>query len=791
MNELEIIELVNKALYRDNQAMEVLYNSYYKDVLYVCKKLNLNDADAHDIAQDTFIDAFSKLSTLNDKCKFKQWVCRIANNKALNLLKHNNVIQFDNIDADDSFTEIPDKEMCVEQQVIEVEVANTLRNIIEMLPLEQKITIFMFYYEDMSIKEIAAAYNCSENTVKSRLSYAKKFITQEVNKLENNGIKLRCTALLPFLYLLFTQEQKAFATSVPTNAIPTATAVIAKTMKTVGANIATPAPAVNVVNTTNMTNTMNIANATNAASVATTAAKTFSIGKLIGISVAAVVLISATVVGIVLLTNNNDNKSKTEYLSTESNDEFTSTEIIADNNNDKDNNHETNDNSEKPEYTTGNDYWNYYPMDTLSLPEITYTKIDYMQHEKHTYSANIAETFFTDTLETLLDKLNTSDYIQELDYILTTGISEYCNIEKFTNIGSQKQFKVTKTITAYPKSNVKEVTSVDGYSYADFKPAFTLDMSTDYTNYTTPNKISINFENININRDTQDMTFNILEIIYGEEIAKYLVYAKDTDGLRDSKSISEEELYDSIKIGDTTYTLSRTIYMPKDANSLYSSKVTYTVEVTHKAEKSESYYCDSYTSIFLPEEFQLEQYILGNFGSTNTSDANNFGSEYMQNCLDEKYEETFIDDYRYKIYNLPDGTVNTIFSLSSIKWCTNILNSITPTLDININLWSKDEALLSYQIQFKGDMPMLSVDDDEARDYSKLYTPFINQLKGLFNPEWDLSILTLELFLEEEDISFDTTYLGKPCTVTIDYQHGVNMAEYMTGSFEIYIKPHN
>ena len=153
MNEKEIMELVDKAIAKDNQAMETLYKTYYKDVLYVCKKLSLNDADANDIAQDTFIDAFAKLNTLNDKKKFKQWICKVANNKALNLLKHNNVLKIDNIDDDNSFTEIPDKEKAAEQQVIDNEVADILKNIIEKLPLEQKITVFMFYYEDMSVKD--------------------------------------------------------------------------------------------------------------------------------------------------------------------------------------------------------------------------------------------------------------------------------------------------------------------------------------------------------------------------------------------------------------------------------------------------------------------------------------------------------------------------------------------------------------------------------------------------------------------------------------------------------------
>ncbi len=73
----------------------------------------------------------------------------------------------------------------------------------------------MYYYQEYSIKEIAKAYGCSENTVKSRLNYARKAMREETEKLEDKGIKLRVVAVLPFLYLFFAGERKAFACEIP------------------------------------------------------------------------------------------------------------------------------------------------------------------------------------------------------------------------------------------------------------------------------------------------------------------------------------------------------------------------------------------------------------------------------------------------------------------------------------------------------------------------------------------------------------------------------------------------
>ena len=665
MNEIEIIELVNKALNRDNQAMEILYTAYYKDVLYVCKKLNLNDADAHDIAQDTFIDAFSKLNSLNDKSKFKQWVCRIANNKALNLLKHNNVIQFDNIDDDNSFTEIPDKGICAEDQVIEVEVANTLRNIIGKLPLEQKITVFMFYYEDMTIKEIAAAYNCSENTVKSRLSYAKKFMAQEVNKLENNGIKLRCTALLPFLYLLFAQENKAFAASLPANAVPTATAVIAKTMKTIGANITAPTPAMNIVNSTNAANTTNIVNST---TVASTAAKTISIGKLIGIAIATIAVISATVAGIVLLSNNDDSNDKSNLATKNTNvNDSTNSEVASSNNNNKDSNtsnkndadddsnsSSTNNDNNKTEYATGDEYWDYYPMDVVSLPEITYTKIEYIDGQ----IANIADTFFTLTPEEVAEKVKESTFYKRQAHILTTGSSDGCKIDEYTNTGIQKKYNAKHSILTYPKSNVDEVMSEDSYSYYDFDEDLAIRMSIDYSNYNTPNEITISMSNIDVNRDEQKIALELLTSIWGEELANYLVYAQDDDVEPKEDSPTNKDMNVEIKVNDTTYTLIRTINTEKE-DKPNSGSIQFSVKVTHKKVKADSYYNANYNGILTDDIYDVSMYFLGNFGETNINNISKFGSEYMKIGLEEIYVKTVCDGFYYQVDNLPDGTVNT------------------------------------------------------------------------------------------------------------------------------------
>ncbi len=215
MNQQKLITLVAKAQKNDNAAMEELFKAYYADVMFVCKKYNLNEQDCSDISQETFIKAFQAIDSLEDAAKFPVWLTRIATNKCINLLQHNKTLTMDTINDEELINEIPDKNKSSEDIVLDKEVSDILSEMIAKLPVEQRVTIFMYYYQDYSIKEIAKIYGCSENTVKSRLNYAKKFMRTEAERLENKGVKLRVVAILPFLYMFFAKEREVFACETP------------------------------------------------------------------------------------------------------------------------------------------------------------------------------------------------------------------------------------------------------------------------------------------------------------------------------------------------------------------------------------------------------------------------------------------------------------------------------------------------------------------------------------------------------------------------------------------------
>lgn len=83
----------------------------------------------------------------------------------------------------------------------------------DFLPQEQRITIYMYYHDQLKISEIAVTMQCSKNTIKSRMKYGKERIRDLVTPNEKTeGIRLHSLVPVPFfLYLLnrIRQEQNS------------------------------------------------------------------------------------------------------------------------------------------------------------------------------------------------------------------------------------------------------------------------------------------------------------------------------------------------------------------------------------------------------------------------------------------------------------------------------------------------------------------------------------------------------------------------------------------------------
>ncbi len=194
---------------------QFLYESTYKNKYYLALKYLKDEQTAQDVLQDAYIKAFDKLDALKNPETFPAWLGVIVGNLAKNRLQKKNPLLFSDIavnDEEEPFEyEIEDEttDSQPELSYSKRETQQLVHEMINALSEEQRVCILMYEIEGIPIKEIAAALDCSENTVKSRLNYGQKNLKKKAEELQCKGYKLYGLPALPLLLLLLGKE-KAF-----------------------------------------------------------------------------------------------------------------------------------------------------------------------------------------------------------------------------------------------------------------------------------------------------------------------------------------------------------------------------------------------------------------------------------------------------------------------------------------------------------------------------------------------------------------------------------------------------
>lgn len=220
--------MVQKARENDQEALAEIYKISSPAVYKTIRVLIKDEDTVYDILQDTYVKAFTRLDQLQNPDKLIPWLKMIANNLAKDWLKKSKPVFFTDIYGGEELEDIPfeesiedvrselNPEMAMDQQ----EAKRLVMEILDHLPEDQRVVIGMFYYEEMSVKDIAQTLGVSENTVKSRLSYGRKKIKEQVMDLEKRGTKLYNVAPFVFFLYLLGKADKVSAEPMVQKALP-------------------------------------------------------------------------------------------------------------------------------------------------------------------------------------------------------------------------------------------------------------------------------------------------------------------------------------------------------------------------------------------------------------------------------------------------------------------------------------------------------------------------------------------------------------------------------------------
>lgn len=188
-----------------DKELEKIYSEAYRAVYWTAFALLKNEADAEDVVQDTFVALIESYDTIEDKTKVVPWLKKTAANRCLNRLTRTKT---DSVE-DEFFEDVEAvPEDFLPDTIVESEqMRKIVMDIIDKsLSEDIKRTLILFYFDEMSTREVAEALNVPQGTVSRRINFAKNKIKKEVENYEKEtGTKLFSMAV-PFLSQLFMKE---------------------------------------------------------------------------------------------------------------------------------------------------------------------------------------------------------------------------------------------------------------------------------------------------------------------------------------------------------------------------------------------------------------------------------------------------------------------------------------------------------------------------------------------------------------------------------------------------------
>lgn len=176
-SEVDESEIVQRMKAGDKEAFEMLYDRYKNTVYRTACLISGNSADGEDIMQETFIKVFTHIRELKDNDMFKYWLFKILNRTAWQILKKRSKES----PCEDGIKEETSADSPVEA-VLHIEQQNIIREAVLELDYKYRTVVILYYYNELTIRQIAQICGCMEGTVKSRLHGARSKLQKKLQK---------------------------------------------------------------------------------------------------------------------------------------------------------------------------------------------------------------------------------------------------------------------------------------------------------------------------------------------------------------------------------------------------------------------------------------------------------------------------------------------------------------------------------------------------------------------------------------------------------------------------------
>ena len=175
--------LVAECIAGNEAAIETLIREHQAGVFRLALSIVGDPADAHEIAQETFIAALRALPSYEERKSFKAWLYVIALNLSRSHLRKRKFLEKLRATTTALFRLESQKVKSPEEAVLHSEKEAAIWNELNKLDERHRIVVILRYFQDLSITEISEVLDIHEGTIHSRLHTARERLRHALKSL--------------------------------------------------------------------------------------------------------------------------------------------------------------------------------------------------------------------------------------------------------------------------------------------------------------------------------------------------------------------------------------------------------------------------------------------------------------------------------------------------------------------------------------------------------------------------------------------------------------------------------
>ena len=170
-------ELVRRARAGDTAAFRKLVDSLAGLAFNIAWRMTGHRADAEDMSQEVFLRLHRHFATYDLRLPFLPWFRKLTSNACLNWIRTHRSRRPERLEEDAAAPEAAPREGP----------SDSLRDALQSLPEEQRLVVIRFYFEELSVAEIAEALDAPTGTIKTWLYRARETLKSHLQILKPDG----------------------------------------------------------------------------------------------------------------------------------------------------------------------------------------------------------------------------------------------------------------------------------------------------------------------------------------------------------------------------------------------------------------------------------------------------------------------------------------------------------------------------------------------------------------------------------------------------------------------------